>query len=92
MALRFEWNTLQPVGFDTFHKPHRLKSVPLTPAHPFHPISRKFRIESHSTEIRREDKNAMPEFNLESYLEHSKKVDASDMDFSEAPRYPLSEE
>jgi len=34
----------------------------------------------------------MPEFNLESYLEHSKKVDASDMDFSEAPRYPLSEE
>ena len=34
----------------------------------------------------------MPEFNLESYLEHSKKVDASDMDFSQAPRYPLSEE
>ena len=34
----------------------------------------------------------MPEFNLESYLEHSKKVDVSDMDFSQAPRYPLSEE
>jgi rubrerythrin len=32
----------------------------------------------------------MTEFNLESYLEHSKKVDVSDMDFSEAARYPLS--
>ena len=34
----------------------------------------------------------MPEFKLDSYLEHSKKVDVSDMDFSQAPRYPLSEE
>jgi hypothetical protein len=34
----------------------------------------------------------MPEFNLQSYLEHSKKVDASDMDFSQAARYPLAEE
>lgn len=34
----------------------------------------------------------MTEFNLESYLEHSKKVDASDVDFNQAPRYPLSEE
>jgi rubrerythrin len=34
----------------------------------------------------------MPEFNLESYIEHSKKVDVSDMDFSQAPRYPLSDE
>ena len=33
----------------------------------------------------------MSEFNLESYLEHSKKVDVSDMDFADVPRYPLSE-
>jgi hypothetical protein len=32
----------------------------------------------------------MSEFNLDSYLEHSKKVDVSDMDFTEVPRYPLS--
>jgi hypothetical protein len=31
-------------------------------------------------------------FNLESYLEHSQKVDVSDLDFSEASRYPLSED
>jgi hypothetical protein len=34
----------------------------------------------------------MPEFNLGSYLDHSKKVDVSDMDFSQAQRYPLSEQ
>jgi hypothetical protein len=34
----------------------------------------------------------MPEFNLESDLQHSKKADISDMDFSQAARYPLSEE
>jgi hypothetical protein len=28
----------------------------------------------------------MPDFNLDSYLQHSKKVDASDMDFSQMPR------
>jgi len=33
----------------------------------------------------------MPEFNLQSYLEHSQKVDVSDMDFSQAARYPLSD-
>jgi hypothetical protein len=32
----------------------------------------------------------MSEFNLESYLEHSKKVDVGDMDFSDAAHYPLS--
>jgi hypothetical protein len=32
----------------------------------------------------------MSEFNLDSYLEDSKKVDVSDMDFTEVPRYPLS--
>jgi hypothetical protein len=32
----------------------------------------------------------VPELNLASYLEHSRKVDVSDMDFSEAARYPLS--
>ncbi len=32
----------------------------------------------------------MIEFNLESYLEHSKKVDVSDLDFTEAARYPIS--
>src|ERR1700688_3579854 len=73
-------------------EPHRLKSVLLVLGQPLHPITRKFRIERHSTQIRRGDKTAMPEFNLESYLEHSKKVDASDMDFSQAQRYPLSEE
>ena len=31
----------------------------------------------------------MTEFNLESYLARSKKVDVSDMDFTEAARYPL---
>ncbi len=31
-------------------------------------------------------------FNLPSYLEHSRKVDLSDLDFSEASRYPVSEE
>jgi hypothetical protein len=34
----------------------------------------------------------MPEFNLESYLQHSKKVNVSDLDFSPARRYSLSEE
>ncbi len=34
----------------------------------------------------------MSDFNLESYIEHSRKVDVSDMDFSEAARYPLSPE
>jgi rubrerythrin len=34
----------------------------------------------------------MPEFNLASYLEHSRKVDVGDMDFSEAGRDPLSPE
>jgi hypothetical protein len=29
-------------------------------------------------------------FNLESYLDHSQKVDVSDLDFSEASNYPLS--
>ena len=33
----------------------------------------------------------MSEFNLDSYLEHSKKVDVSDMDFAEVSRYPLSD-
>jgi hypothetical protein len=28
----------------------------------------------------------MPDFNLCSYVQHSKKVDASDMDFSQMPR------
>jgi|HubBroStandDraft_6_1064221.scaffolds.fasta_scaffold1390076_1 hypothetical protein len=32
------------------------------------------------------DNNAMPDFNLDSYLQHSKKVDVSDMDFSQMPR------
>jgi fatty acid desaturase len=32
----------------------------------------------------------MPDFNLDSYLQHSKKVDVSDMDFSEVRRYSLS--
>jgi len=32
----------------------------------------------------------MPPFNLESYHEHSKKVDVSDLDFAEAAKYPLS--
>lgn len=32
----------------------------------------------------------MPEFNLTSDLEHSRKVNVSDLDFSEASRYPLS--
>src|SRR5580658_9483446 len=31
-------------------------------------------------------------FNLTSYLEHSRKVDLSDLDFSEASRHPLTEE
>jgi hypothetical protein len=31
-------------------------------------------------------------FNLESYLEHSKKVDVGDLDFSDAAKYPLSAE
>jgi hypothetical protein len=34
----------------------------------------------------------MSEFNLSSYLEHSKKVDVSDMDFSQAAQFPLSED
>jgi hypothetical protein len=34
----------------------------------------------------------MSEFNLESYLDHSKKVDVSDINFEEAARYPLSED
>jgi hypothetical protein len=34
----------------------------------------------------------MAEFNLESYIEHSKKVDVSDFDFSEVARFPLSPE
>jgi hypothetical protein len=34
----------------------------------------------------------MPEFNLENYLQHSRKVNASDLDFSQARSYPLSEE
>ena len=38
------------------------------------------------------ENSATPEFNLESYLEHSKKVDVIDMDFTEASLYPLSEE
>lgn len=33
----------------------------------------------------------MSEFNLESYIDHSKKVDVSDLDFADVPRYPLSE-
>jgi hypothetical protein len=33
----------------------------------------------------------MSEFNLESYIDHSKKVDVSDMDFADVPRYPLSD-
>jgi hypothetical protein len=37
--------------------------------------------------------SAMAEgFNLPSYLEHSRKVDLSDLDFSEASRYPVTEE
>jgi hypothetical protein len=32
----------------------------------------------------------MPEFNLERYLEHSRKVDVSDIDFSAVKNYPLS--
>jgi hypothetical protein len=32
----------------------------------------------------------MRDYNLASYLEHSGKVDVSDMDFSQVPRYPLS--
>jgi hypothetical protein len=31
-------------------------------------------------------------FNLESYIEHSRKVDLADFDFSEVSRYPLSED
>jgi hypothetical protein len=34
----------------------------------------------------------MPEFNLESYPQHSKKVNVCDLDFSHARRDPLSEE
>jgi len=34
----------------------------------------------------------MPEFNLESYLKNSSKVDVSDFDFSVVPDYPLSAE
>jgi len=34
----------------------------------------------------------MPEFNLASYLEHSRKVDVSDLDFRDAAKYPLSPE
>jgi len=32
----------------------------------------------------------MSKFNLESYIEHSKKVDVSDLDLAEAAKYPLS--
>jgi hypothetical protein len=32
----------------------------------------------------------MAEFNLDNYVEHSKKVDISDLDFSEVARHPLS--
>jgi len=30
-------------------------------------------------------------FNIENYLNHSKKVDVSDLDFSAARNYPLSD-
>jgi len=34
----------------------------------------------------------MSDFNLASYLEHSKKVDVSDLDFTDAPLHPLSQD
>ena len=58
-------------------------------AAPLHPIAREFRIESQGTETRQEQEDDMTEFNLESYLEHSKKVDASDVDFNRRRAIPF---